>query len=219
MACPVSVFFVSLELIMRPLPHADPGTPDLRSPLRYLWWTARMQGGPLLIGIGFAIMWWLGQALVPFALGQGVNAVIDKSSADLLTWSAILFGLGLLQALAGVMRHRMAVYNWLSAAYRTVQLTTRQATRLGATLPKRLSTGEVVSVGNSDISHIGGAMDILLRGTGAVFAIVVVTVILLSTSLELGLIVLVGVPLMTAAVAPLLKPLNRRQHAQRDLAG
>ncbi|WP_327089510.1 ABC transporter ATP-binding protein/permease [Nonomuraea sp. NBC_01738] len=204
---------------MRPLPEADPGTPDIRSPLRYLLWNAKRQRAALATGIGFAILWWLGQALVPAALGKGIDAVTAKDTTSLLTWSAVLLGLGLLQAFAGIMRHRFAVYNWLAAAYRTVQLTARHAARLGATLPKRLSTGEVVSVGNSDISHIGGSMDILLRGTGSVVAIITVTVILFSTSLPLGLLVLFGVPLMAVAVGPLLKPLHKRQKKHRDLQG
>ncbi|MFI6818544.1 ABC transporter ATP-binding protein [Nonomuraea sp. NPDC050328] len=204
---------------MRPLPEADPGTPDVRSPLRYLWWNARRQAAPLWAGIGFAVVWWLAQSLVPTVLGKGIDAVRGKETGTLLAWSAVLFGLGLLQAFSGVMRHRMAVFNWLSAAYRTVQVTARQATRLGATLPKRLSTGEVVSVGNSDIAHIGNAMDILLRGTGSVVAIATIAAIMLSTAWELGLLVLIGVPLMSAVVGPLLKPLHRRQREQRELQG
>ncbi|TDD46823.1 ABC transporter ATP-binding protein [Nonomuraea terrae] len=204
---------------MRSLPEADPGLPDLRSPIRFLWWNARRQAAPLLTGIGFATLWWLVQALMPAVLGKGIEAVTAKDTSALLRWSAILLGLGLVQAFTGIMRHRMAVYCWLAAAYRTVQLTTRHAARLGATLPKRLSTGEVVSVGNSDIAHIGGSMDILLRGAGAVVAIVTVTVILISTSLPLGLLVLFGVPLMAAAVGPLLRPLHRRQHRHRELTG
>ncbi|GAA3233513.1 ABC transporter ATP-binding protein [Nonomuraea helvata] len=204
---------------MRSLPEADPGEPDKRSPLRYLWWTARRQGAPLLAGIGFATLWWLVQALMPAALGKGIEAVTAKDTGALVLWASVLFGLGLVQAYSGIMRHRMAVYNWLAAAYRTVQLTARQAARLGATLPKRLSTGEVVSVGNSDIAHIGNSMDILLRGTGAVVAIVTVTVILISTSLPLGLLVLFGVPLMAVAVGPLLRPLHKRQARQRELTG
>lgn len=204
---------------MRPLPEADPGMPDIRSPLRYLWWNARRQSRALLTGIAFATLWWLVQALVPAVLGKGVDAVRAQDTRALVTWSAILLGLGLVQAVTGIMRHRFAVFNWLSAAYRTVQLTARHAARLGATLPKRLSTGEVVSVGNSDIAHIGGSMDILLRGTGAIVAIVTVTVILLSTSLPLGLLVLFGVPLMALAVGPMLKPLHRRQKRHRDLTG
>ncbi|MFI6325245.1 ABC transporter ATP-binding protein [Nonomuraea sp. NPDC050556] len=204
---------------MRSLPQADPGTPDARGPLRYLWWNARSQSRALTTGIGFAIVWWLGQALVPAVLGKGIDAVTGKDTRSLLIWSGALLALGLIQAYAGIMRHRMAVYNWLAAAYRTVQVTTRHATKLGATLPKRLSTGEVVSVGNSDIAHIGNSMDILLRGTGAVFAIALVTWILIATSLPLGLMVLVGVPVMAVAVGPLLKPLHKRQHAHRDLQG
>ncbi|MEV0195444.1 ABC transporter ATP-binding protein [Nonomuraea sp. NPDC050691] len=204
---------------MRSLPQADPGTPDIRGPLHYLWWNARRQLPSLLGGIGFATVWWLVQALVPAVIGKGVDAVTAEDARSLVLWSLALLGLGLVQAYTGLMRHRLAVYNWLAAAYRTVQVTARQAARLGATLPKRLSTGEVVSVGNSDIAHIGNSMDILLRGTGSVVAIVTVTVILISTSLPLGLMVLVGVPLMAVAVGPLLRPLHRRQKAQRDLTG
>ncbi|TQS24749.1 ABC transporter ATP-binding protein [Microbispora sp. KK1-11] len=204
---------------MRSLPVADPGTPDARGPLRYLWWVARGHAAPMLAGAGLAVLWWLGQALVPAALGKAIDAMAARDAGTLLRWSAVVLGLGVVQAVAGVTRHRFAVFTWLGAAYRTVQVTVRQAARLGATLPKRLSTGEVVSVGNSDIAHIGNAMDILLRGTGAAVAVVAVTVILLATSVPLGLVVLVGVPLMAAAVGPLLKPLHRRQHEQRDLQG
>ncbi|NRQ35750.1 ABC transporter ATP-binding protein [Nonomuraea sp. NN258] len=204
---------------MRSLPEADPGVPDIRSPLRYLWWTARRQASPLAAGIAFASAWWMVQALVPAVLGKGIDAVRAQDTDALVTWSAILLALGLGQAVTGIMRHRFAVTNWLAAAYRTVQLTARQAARLGATLPKRLSTGEVVSVGNSDIAHIGSSMDILLRGTGAILAIVTVTIYLITTSLPLGLLVLFGVPLMALAVGPLLRPLHRRQKRHRELTG
>ncbi|WP_433366928.1 ABC transporter transmembrane domain-containing protein [Streptosporangium sp. CA-115845] len=204
---------------MRSLPAADPGLPDARSPIGYLLWVARMQRGPLLLGIGYATLWWLAMALVPAAMGNGIDAITDEDLPALVTWGAVVLALGITQAVMGILRHRMAVYNWLSAAYRTVQVTVRQSTRLGATLPKRMSTGEVVSIGNSDIAHIGNAMDILLRGSGAVVAIAVVTVILIDASPPLGLMVLVGLPLVAVAVAPLLKPLHRRQNDHRDLQG
>ncbi|WP_326644684.1 ABC transporter ATP-binding protein/permease [Streptosporangium sp. NBC_01755] len=204
---------------MRSLPAADPGIPDARSPLGYLRWVARMQRGPLLLGITYATLWWLAMALVPAAMGRGIDAIRAEDVPALVTWGTVVLALGITQAVTGILRHRMAVYNWLSAAYRTVQVTARQSTRLGATLPKRMSTGEVVSIGNSDIAHIGNAMDILLRGVGAVVAIAVVTVILIGASPPLGLTVLVGLPLVAVAVAPLLKPLHRRQNDHRDLQG
>ena len=58
------------------------------------------------------------------------------------------------------MRHRFAVTNWLTAAYRTVQLVARQAVHLGGTLPRKVSTGEVVAIGTTDLSHLGQVMDV-----------------------------------------------------------
>ena len=65
------------------------------------------------------------------------------------------------------MRHRFAVTNWLTAAYRTVQLVGRQAVHLGGTLPRKVSTGEVVAIGTNDLSHIGQVMDVSARASPA----------------------------------------------------
>ncbi|MGB0101368.1 MAG: ABC transporter ATP-binding protein, partial [Nocardioides sp.] len=123
------------------------------------------------------------------------------------------------QAASGIMRHRFAVTNWLTAAYRTVQLVARQTTRLGGTLPRKVSTGEVVAIGTNDLSHLGQVMDVSARFAGAIVSFVLVSVILLQTSMTLGLIVLVGVPLLMLGVAPLLGPLQRRAAHQRHLMG
>ena len=51
---------------------------------------------------------------------------------------------------------------------------------------------------------------------GAVVAIIAVTVILLTSSIPLGLVVVLGVPVLAAVVAGLLRPLHHRQQAYRD---
>jgi ABC-type multidrug transport system fused ATPase/permease subunit len=155
-------------------------------------------------------------AMIGLAIDQGVAA---KDTGMLVKWTAVMLGIGLVQAVAGIMRHRFAVTNWLTAAYRTVQLVARQATHLGATLPKRVATGEVVAIGTNDLSHLGNAMDVTARAAGAVVSFLVVAVILLRTSVTLGLLVLLGVPLLLLAIGPLLKPLQRRNMAQREMMG
>ena len=205
---------------MRSFPVSDPGVPDRRSPARYLLWAARAQLATMAGGAAWGVLWMVTQALMPATIGRAIDeGVTPKNTDALLLWSGVLLALGLVQAVAGVMRHRFAVSNWLGAAFRTVQVTSRHAAHLGATLPKRLATGEVVSVGIADVSHIGGAMEITARGSGAVVAIVLVGAILLFTSLPLGLIVLIGVPVMAALVAPMLRPLHHAQRHQRDLQG
>ncbi|MCW2900598.1 MAG: ABC-type multidrug transport system ATPase and permease component-like protein [Streptosporangiaceae bacterium] len=205
---------------MRELPLPDRGDPDHASPVRYLAWIARGQLATMAGGMGLGIIWMVSQALMPAVIGRAIDdGITAKDTAALVAWSGVLLSLGVVQAVSGIMRHRMSVCNWLAAAYRTVQVVNRQAARLGATLLKRLTTGEVVSVGVADVSHIGGAMDIAGRGSGAVVSIVVIATILLVTSPRLGLVVLIGVPVILIAAAPLLRPLHRRQHRQRELAG
>ncbi|TDD69614.1 ABC transporter transmembrane domain-containing protein [Actinomadura rubrisoli] len=205
---------------MKSLPEKDPGSPDRRSPARYLLWLLRGQWRSAAGGAALGVLWMLSQALMPAAIGRAIDeGVTAKDEGALLAWAGVLLALGTVQAVTGVTRHRLAVFNWLSAAYRTVQVVTRQATRLGGTLPKRLSAGEVVSVGISDVAHIGDVLDIVARGTGAVVAIVAVAGILLATSPPLGLIVLVGVPVILAVAAPLLRPYREREQAHRELVG
>jgi ABC-type multidrug transport system fused ATPase/permease subunit len=174
----------------------------------------------MVVGMAMGTTWMVSMALTPAAIGKAIDAAtVRHDTPELLLWTGAFLALSALSAWAGIMRHRFAVYNWLNAAYKTIQLTVGQATRIGATLPKRIATGEVVSIGNSDVSHIGGALDILLRGSGAIASLVVVAVILLSANLEFGLTVLVGVPVMMSAVALLIRPLHQRQASYREQQG
>jgi ABC-type multidrug transport system fused ATPase/permease subunit len=197
---------------MRKLPVPDPGEADSRSANRYLWWLICNQKSSIALGMVWGIAWMVSQALMPAAIGHTIDAGITAKNPDaLLHWSLIVLGLGALTALSGILRHRNAVTNWLASSYRTVQVVTRKTVALGATLPKQISAGDVVAVGTSDIAEIGSGMDITARLTGAIISIIVLAVIMLSTSLPLGLVVLLGVPVLTLLTGTLLKPLHRRQ--------
>jgi ABC-type multidrug transport system fused ATPase/permease subunit len=205
---------------VRHLPLAHPGTADHRSPGRFLWWLAKGQWHTLLLAVFWAIVWMLCQAAMPAVVGLAIDrGVAAKDRETLLLLSALMLGIGVLQSAAGLLRHRLAVTNWLTAAYRVVQLVTRQAVHLGATLPKRVATGEVVAIGTNDLSHIGNAMDVVARAAGALASFAFVAFLLLRTSVTLGLVVLVGVPLLLLAISPLLKPLQRRTLSQREMMG
>lgn len=171
-------------------------------------------------GMIFGILWMSSQAVMPAVIGRAIDeGIAAKDSSELLKWTMAMLVIGLVQAASGIMRHRFAVTNWLTTAYRTVQLVGRQAVTLGGTLPRKVSTGEVVAIGTSDLSHLGNAMDVSARFAGAIVSFVLVSVILLQTSLTLGLLVLVGVPVLMLLVGPLLAPLQRRSMRQRELMG
>lgn len=203
---------------MRPLPLAHPGTADHRSPGRFLWWMAKGQWHTLVVGMVFGIVWMSTQALMPAVIGRAIDrGVADQDRSALVQYAAVMLALGLVQAVSGIMRHRFAVTNWLTAAYRTVQLVGRKATHLGGTLSRKVSTGEVVAIGTSDLSHLGQVMDVSARFAGAIVSFVVVAVVLLQTSVTLGLVVLLGVPGLMLLIGPVLSPLQRRSAHQREL--
>jgi ABC-type multidrug transport system fused ATPase/permease subunit len=203
---------------VRALPVPDPGIADHRSPRHFLWWLAKGQRLTLLGGMAFGIVWMSCQAVMPAVLGRAIDkGVAARDQEQLLVWSGVMLAIGLVQAFAGIMRHRFAVTNWLTASYRVVQLVTRQTVRLGGSLPRKVSTGEVIAIGTTDLDHVGNVMDVIARFAGAVVSFLLVSAILLSTSVQLGLVVLIGVPLLMLMMGPLLKPLQARSARERQM--
>ena len=202
------------------LPFTDPGQPDTRSPLRFLLWVARLQWKTLLGGVFFGVVWMVSQALMPAAIGKAIQTgIVDSDNRALVEWSLILLGLGATTAAAGVMRHRFAVSNWLQASFRMAQIVAHHAARTGPAIKKGHSTGEVVATVSNDAMRAGGAFDITARLAGAFVSYIVVAIILLSASVVLGLVVLLGVPVLVLLMGFVIKPLQARQAVQREEVG
>ncbi len=209
-----------LHLPYRELPVSDPGTPDTRSPLRFLVWLAGHQKHLLFLNALFGIGWMVSQALLWAAVGAAIDHGISRHDPrQLWHWVMIVMALGLFQALCGALRHQLAVTNWMQAAYRTVQVIGHHITITGTALTDEIPSGDIVNTVAADAMRIGGAYDVFARFMGAIVAWVVVSFILLSASVELGLIVLIGVPILASLTTPLMRPLHAAQAAQRETAG
>ncbi|HEY1828568.1 MAG TPA: ABC transporter ATP-binding protein [Acidimicrobiales bacterium] len=197
------------------LPLPDPGEPDTRSPVRFLWWLARQQL-PTIVGGGFfGTVWMVAQSLIPFALGEAIDAVLHKDRGQLVAWAMVVLGLGIVQAGAGLMRHRRAVTNFLASSVRVQQLVARKASDLGGDLTKHVDAGEVASIGTTDVLRIGRLLDVSARGTGAIVSYALVAVVLFTSSVRLGLVLIIGAPVFALLVLPIMRPLERRQSAER----
>jgi ABC-type multidrug transport system fused ATPase/permease subunit len=209
-----------LHLPYRELPVADPGTPNTGSPLRYLGWLAHHQRWLLTLNALFGIGWMVSQALVWYAVGAAIDSGVERhNDGQLWKWVAVVVVLGTIQAVCGSLRHQLAVTNWMNATYRTVQAVGRHITTTGPALTDEIPSGDVVNTVAADAMRIGSAYDSFARFSGAIVAWIVVSFILLSTSVELGLVVLLGVPILGSLTIPLMKPLHRTQAAQREAAG
>ncbi len=210
---------VALTLV-RPLPYADPGTPPLTTPVAYLWWVARRQGGLLLAasltGIGSAVS----LAALPYVLGRVVDGGLDDGlSRELWLGCLVLLGVGLVLVVSNVVGHRLEVENWLRAAFRTSQLVGHHVSRTGDAVTAELPTGEVVATVASDSLRVGEVFFTTSRLVGGVVAYVAVAFLLLDSSVTLGVAVLVGLPAVAGVLALIVRPLQRRQASHREAAG
>jgi ABC-type multidrug transport system fused ATPase/permease subunit len=159
-------------------------------------------------------------ALVWAAVGAAIDHGVERrNDTELFKWVAVVIALGLIQAFCGAFRHQLAVTNWMNATYRTVQLIGRHVAKSGTALTDEIPAGDIVNTVAADAMRIGGSYDSFARFAGAIVAWIVVSFILLSTSVQLGLIVLLGVPILGALTTPLMKPLHDTQAAQREAAG
>jgi ABC-type multidrug transport system fused ATPase/permease subunit len=190
--------------------------PDLRSPARFLLWVARGQRRNVAFGALFGVLWMGAQAAVPAVLGEAIDAVSSGRRGELVAWALTLLGLGILQSVAGVLRHRRAVLNFLIAAARVDMLVAEQAARCGADLAEHVAAGEIANLGANDVERIGDTLDVSARFAGAVFSYIAVAVLMLLEAPLLGAVLLAGAAVTAAVVAPLMRPLERRQTAERD---
>jgi ABC-type multidrug transport system fused ATPase/permease subunit len=162
----------------------------------------------------------LSTALIPAVVGKAVDAgVVHRDVRALVLWSLAVVGLGLVSAAVGNGRHWFAVRNWLTAAFRSGALADRAVRTGGPAVTREMPAGEVLASFTSDFPRMGHTFDVFARFMGAVVSFVVVAVILLRGSVVLGLVMLVGGPVLVASLTFVMKPLQRRQAVQREEAG
>ncbi|MEU8710208.1 ABC transporter ATP-binding protein [Streptomyces sp. NPDC048565] len=201
-------------------PSVDPGTPDSRGPLRYLWWLVTSQRRRIAGGALLGSAWMVCLTLPPYLLSRAIDDGLEPGRGGVLAgWVAALLGVGVLNAWLAIMRHRTMTRVRLDAAFRSVQVVVRHATRLGGALPRRVTAGEVVTIGFGDVAVIANTLTMTGPGIGGVLAYAVVACLMLTVSPLLALVVLLGVPLLAVLVGPLLGRLQGAEATYRERQG
>ncbi|MDT9685013.1 ABC transporter ATP-binding protein [Streptomyces sp. TRM76323] len=200
--------------------YADPGTPDHRSAARYLWWLTISQRQRVAGGTVIGTLWMVCLLLPPYLMQRAVDDGLQSGkTGTLVGWVAALVGAALLNAWLGIMRHRIMTRVRMDATFRTIKVVVAHSARLGAELPRRVSTGEVASIGVGDVAQMSQTLTITGPGVGAVVAYLVAAALLLSISVPLALVVLLGVPLLVVVVGPLLERLQGAESKYREQQG
>lgn len=202
------------------IPHPDPGVPDTRGPLRYVWWLVRCQPWRVLRGSLIGTAWMIGLAVRPYLVARAIDDGLRAHDGQaLLLWVAAIVVAGVGLAYLGIMRHRTMTFVREDATARSAGVLLRHLSRVGAVLSRKLAAGEVATVGGADIGHVSQVLTLTGPGVGAVIAYAVVAVLLWSVSPLLALFVLLGVPAIALVIGPLLRRLERAESVYRHQQG
>jgi ABC-type multidrug transport system fused ATPase/permease subunit len=200
--------------------YGDPGTPDCRGGWWYLWWLVRRQPGRSVAGAVLGSTWMVLLAATPYLMARAIDDGLEPGDMGALAgWTTSLFAVGAFNAWLSVMRHRTMTRVRMDANFRTVKVVIGRTVRLGAALPARIGSGEVITIGVGDVQTIASSLTVVGPGIGAVAAYAVVSALLLSISVPLALVVLLGVPLIGAVVGPLTLRLQGAESEYRERQG
>src|SRR4051812_25191627 len=173
------------------VPHPEPGVPDTRGPLRYIWWLIRSQPWRVLRGAVVGTAWMVGLSVRPYLVARAIDdGLRAHDTAALAGWAAAIVVAGMVLSWLGIMRHRTMTFVREDATARSGEVLLRHLAGIGAVLPRKLAAGEVATVGGSDISRVSHVLTLTGPGVGAVIAYGVVAVLLWSVSPLLALVVL-----------------------------
>ncbi|MGN6760922.1 MAG: ABC transporter transmembrane domain-containing protein [Leifsonia sp.] len=201
------------------IPSARPSEQHLASVPRFLLWQAARQPATLGAGVLFGVVWMLCQAVWPYLLGRAVDEGVAGDTGRLWSWCGALLAVAAVQAVAGMLRHRMAVSNWLRSSLGIARLIGYHSAETGPAITATTSSGEIVATVSTDSLRLGAMFDVTARLGGGVVAFIAVSLIMLSASVPLGLTVVIGVPAVALVLALLLRPLRARQAAWREESG
>ena len=182
-----------------------------------LRWLLRRAAVPVALATLAACTSNIIQAIVPAFLGQALDAGIENGlNARIWGIGALLLVLFVVYAVGDTMLSYFGVQAWMRTAFDVDRLVGRQVSATGADLSRQVSTGEVATIIASDADYLGKLIQHLPALLGAAASFIVVAVLMLRTSVSLGLVVILGMPLVAAIVTLVIRPLQKRQAVQRE---
>ena len=195
-----------------PLPH-----PPSLGAGALLRWLLRRAAVPVTLATLAACTSNIIQAIVPAFLGQALDAGIENGlNGRVWGIGALLLVLFVVYAVGDTMLSYFGVTAWMRTAFDVDRLVGRQISATGKDLSRQVSTGEVATIIASDADYLGKFIEHLPALLGAAASFLVVAVLMLRTSVSLGLIVILGMPLVAAIVTLVIRPLQKRQAVQRE---
>ncbi|KRC61808.1 hypothetical protein ASE14_13430 [Agromyces sp. Root81] len=202
---------------MRALPEPFAAPPREVTPWGFLRWLVRQQWTTVVQGTVCDIIWLLGLALTPWAIGRAIDeGLVAGDYAAFLRWLGVVVLLQLQHSLIQGLRDRAGSVNFERSWSRVDQIIARASSRVTVAAERDLHPGAVVTMASSDVWALSFVAINVGSLVSALISFATVAVILLRDSLLLGGLVIVGVPAFSALLFLLVRSLRARQIEARD---
>lgn len=184
-----------------------------------LWSTVKVNRGLLLCAFVMSLLMFVGSALIPWALGIFLDSGLERGMTSALIPGGLILTSVILVRAIGSFSELVLVASWMRGDFGWRRTIIRHISTIRGGGREQIPAGEIVASVTSDTEKIGN----FLYGVPAIAAsaasFFVIAVMMLRTNLELGLIVVIGLPIAILAMSLLIKPLHQRLSANREERG
>src|SRR3989440_296808 len=171
-----------------------------RAAWRFVRAVVRSQAGGVAGAVLSGLLWQTGAIAAPLIVKYAIDhGVVPRDKHALLVWLLALLGVGLLEVVAGGMRHIYAIRNRSATDARVRDAIFAHALRLDASYHDRVGPGELMSRASSDSEHVARMMDAIGHTIGYALTVVAVATVMLVLDVRLALLVLLPLPFVSIA--------------------
>src|SRR5204863_447662 len=150
-----------------------------RAAWRFVRAVVRSEVGGVMGAVVSGLLWQTGAILAPLIVSYTIDhGVVPQDRHALTVWLLALLGVGLLEVVAGGLRHIFAIRNRSATDARVRDAIFAHALRLDAAYHDRVGPGELMSRASSDSEHVARMMDAIGHTIGYALTVVAVAVVI-----------------------------------------
>lgn len=162
----------------------------------------------------------LASALISWAMGHALDAALAFGlSLQLAQWTGLFLLIILLVAIGDSLAQLTEISAWMGSAVGAPRTLSERTSDRARSFKRASSAGDILTAVNADAHALGRATALIPELLASAAAVVLVAVLMLRVSVSLGLIVIIGMPILFALLLLIAKPLEQRQSAFRAEQG
>ncbi|MDT3767235.1 ABC transporter ATP-binding protein [Gleimia hominis] len=185
-----------------------------------LWTLAKENRVPLILGSIANSVNYISMALVPMGLGKLLDSGLEKGfGVHMLPWTFGLIGIVMMTGVGSAITQLTDIAGWMSGPVLGGKSVAARTSKRGRSITQKIAPGDIVTTITSDTDYVGALFAFIPAIVAALTSTAVVAYLMLKTSVVLGLVVLIGLPLVIIGLACVVPVLQRRQMWQREARG